>query len=144
MVQGDAVVDGVQAVAGGGGDEGIAEAGGPHGVGARQPNPPVQDLQCGLAGALVVVEAGAGGQGNQGLSQCVLVPAVHGVRAGGCRGGGGRGGAGGRGGRVRGLGGNGFFHIGGGPPATGGGGAGVAGGGAQMLSGKRGQHLAAA
>ena len=86
MVQGDAVVDGVQAVAGGGDDEVIAEAAVPAGVGTGQPNPPVQDLQCGLAGALVVVEAGAGGQGNQGLSQCVLVPAVHGVRAGGCRG----------------------------------------------------------
>jgi hypothetical protein len=40
----------------------------------------VQYLQRGLAGTFVIVEAGARGQRNQGLSR-VLVSAVHGVRA---------------------------------------------------------------
>lgn len=79
--QNDAIVDGVQAVAGGGDDEVIAGAAVGAGVGTGQPNPPVQHLQRGLAGALVIIKAGAGGQGNQGLSQRTLVPAVHGVRA---------------------------------------------------------------
>ena len=77
----DAVVDGVQAVAGGGDDEVIAGTAIPAGFGTGQPNAPVQYLECGLAGTLMIVETGARGQGNQGLSQCVLVPAVHGVRA---------------------------------------------------------------
>ena len=79
--QHDAVVDGVQAVAGGGDDEVIAGAAVPAGVGTGQPNAPVQYLDRGLAGTVVIVEAGAGGQGDQGLSQRVLVTAVHGVRA---------------------------------------------------------------
>jgi hypothetical protein len=79
--QHDAVIDGVQAVAGDGDDEVIAGAAVPAGGGAGQPNASVQHLQCGLAGALVVVEAGARGQRNQSLSQRVLVSAVHGVRA---------------------------------------------------------------
>jgi hypothetical protein len=41
----------------------------------------VQYLQRGLAGTFMIVEAAARGQGNQGLSQRVLVSAVHGVRA---------------------------------------------------------------
>ena len=79
--QHDAVVDGVQAVAGGGDYEVIAAAAISAGVGTGQPNPPVQYLDRGLAGTFVIVETGARGQGNQGLSQRVLVTAVHGVRA---------------------------------------------------------------
>ena len=41
------VVDGVQAVAGGGNDEVIAGAAIPAGVGTGQPNPPMQYLQRG-------------------------------------------------------------------------------------------------
>ena len=53
----------------------------PAGLGVGQPNAPVQYLECGLAGTFEVVEGGARGQGNQGLSQRVLVSAVHGVCA---------------------------------------------------------------
>jgi hypothetical protein len=76
-----AVVDGEQAVAGGGDDEVIAGAAVPAGVGTGQPNAPVQYLDRGLARTFVIVEAAARGQGNQGLSQRVLVSAVHGVSA---------------------------------------------------------------
>jgi hypothetical protein len=79
--QNDAVVDGVQAVAGGGDDEVIAGAAIPAGVGTGQPNPPGQYLQRGVARTFVIIETGARGQRNQGLSQRVLVTAVHGVRA---------------------------------------------------------------
>ena len=79
--QNDAVVDGVQTAAGGGDGEVIAAAAVPAGVGAGQPNAPGQYLDRGLARTFVIVEAGARGQGNQGLSQRVLVSAVHGVRA---------------------------------------------------------------
>ena len=79
--QDETVVDGMQAVAGGGDDEVIAGAAIPAGVGTGQPNPPVQYLQRGLAGTVVIVEAGARGQGNQertrrvGLrSECSGVP----------------------------------------------------------------------
>jgi hypothetical protein len=79
--QHDAVVDGVQAVAVRGDDEVIAGATVPAGVGSGQPNASVQYLDRGLAGTLVIVQAGARGQSNQGLSQRVLVTAVDGVRA---------------------------------------------------------------
>ena len=72
--QGDAVVDGVQAVAGGGDDEVIAGAPVPAGVGTGQPNPPVQYLQRGLAGAVVIVETGARGQRYQVVSQRCWCP----------------------------------------------------------------------
>ncbi len=41
----------------------------------------MQHLHRGLAGALVIIEAVAGGQRHQRLPQAVLVPAVHRVRA---------------------------------------------------------------
>ncbi len=72
--QDDAVVDGVQAVAGGGDDEVIAGAPVPAGVGTGQPNPPVQYLQRGLAGAVVIVETGARGQRYQVVSQRCWCP----------------------------------------------------------------------
>ena len=71
----------VQAVAGGGDDEVIAAAAVPTGVGTGQPNAPCNTWIVASAGTVVIVEAGARGQSNQGLSQRVLVPAVHGVRA---------------------------------------------------------------
>ena len=46
-----------------------------------QAYPPVEDMNCGLAGAVVLIEAVASGQRDQRLAQHVLVPAVHGVRA---------------------------------------------------------------
>jgi hypothetical protein len=77
--QHNAVVDGVQAVAGGGDDEVIAGSAVPAGVGTGQSNAPVQYLDRGLSRTFMIVEAGASSQGNQRLSQRVLVAAVHGV-----------------------------------------------------------------
>lgn len=48
--------------------------------GAGQPDMSLQHLQRRFAGTLVIGEARSRGQGYQRLAQCVVVPAVKGVR----------------------------------------------------------------
>src|SRR5690606_8257588 len=72
------VLEGQQAVAGRGEGDEIAAAALPFGIAAGQPDTAAQDEQGRLAGALVVGQAGAGGQREKRLAQGVFVAAVDG------------------------------------------------------------------
>ncbi len=75
------VFQGIESVADGGHDEQVAGRSLPAVGACVQAHPPVQDVHGGVAGAVVLVEAVARGQRDQGLVQDVLVTAEHGVCA---------------------------------------------------------------
>src|SRR5664280_159542 len=71
----------LQGVPAAGHDQQVAGRAVPGRLARAQPDAPMQDVQGRLPWILVLVEGLAGGQGDHGLAQYVLVAPVHGVRA---------------------------------------------------------------